>query len=259
MGKNKLKKFAEMETFSCVFQYPFGKLKEESFPLKGRWGAEYFGNENPIVLELGCGKGEYTVGLAASNRDKNFIGIDIKGARIWKGAKEATMAEMKNVAFVRTGIELLPSFFAADEVSEIWITFPDPQMQKVRKRLVSARFLTLYQQVLKDGGEIHLKTDSPFLYEFSCRLVDSNNLPTEERSDDLYGSGMVDEAKAIKTFYEQQWLSRGKKIKLLSFRLPKTAALTDPEEEDIRRDDYHSYPRGIVQEMPDQIAKLLKK
>jgi tRNA (guanine-N7-)-methyltransferase len=256
MGKNKLKKFAEMETFSCVFQYPFGKLREESFPLKGRWGADYFGNDNPIVLELGCGKGEYTVGLAQHNPQKNYIGIDIKGARIWKGAKQATEQEMRNVAFLRTGIELLPSFFAPGEVSEIWITFPDPQMQKCRKRLVSARFLTLYQQVMVDGGEVHLKTDSPFLYEFACRLVDLNQLPVTERSADLYGSGMVDEAKAIKTFYEQQWLSRGKKIKLLSFHLPKEQAMTDPAEDDIERDDYHSYPRGIIQEMPDQLKNL---
>ena len=134
MGKNKLKKFAEMQSFSCVFQYPWAVLEREGFPLIGKWGAEYFGNDNPIVLELGCGKGEYTVGLARKYPEKNFIGIDIKGARIWTGAKAAETEGLKNVAFLRTDIEMIDRVFTADEVSEIWITFPDPQMKKPTRR-----------------------------------------------------------------------------------------------------------------------------
>ena len=139
MGKNKLKKFREMETLECVFQYPFGVLREKGFPLRGRWHEDYFRNDGPIVLELGCGKGEYTVGLARRYPGKNFIGIDIKGARMWTGACQARDGQLTNVAFVRTNIELLSHFYAPGEVSEIWITFPDPQMKKVRKRLTSTR------------------------------------------------------------------------------------------------------------------------
>ena len=146
MGKNKLKKFADMEQMSCVFQYPFGVLRESGFPLRVRWNEEYFRNSGPIVLELGCGKGEYTVGLARRYPEKNFIGIDIKGARMWTGARAATEEELANAAFLRTNIELLPHFFAPGEVSEIWITFPDPQMKKVRKRLTSTTFLNIYRR-----------------------------------------------------------------------------------------------------------------
>ena len=245
MGKNKLRKFEEMKGFDCVFQYPFAALEASGgFPLRGKWH-EFFGNSNPVVVELGCGKGEYTVGLAREESGKNYIGIDIKGARIWRGAKTATEAGMGNVAFVRTGIELLDRFFAPGEVDEIWITFPDPQMQKTRKRLVSARFLQLYRKVLKPGGMVHLKTDSPFLYEFASRLVRENNLPELFNSDDLYASGRKDAATAIQTFYEQQWLARGKKIKLISFRLPAKGDISDPEEDNIARDDYHSVARGV--------------
>ena len=167
MGKNKLRKFKDMETIDFVFQYPFAVLKEQGFPLKGNWHKDFFNNDNPIVLELGCGKGEYAVGLARKFPDKNFIGIDIKGARMWTGASQARNEGLKNVAFLRTNIELLPNFFAAGEVAEIWITFPDPQMKKVRKRLTGTRFLDLYREVLKDNGIVHLKTDSPFLYTYT--------------------------------------------------------------------------------------------
>ena len=163
MGKNKLKKFREMESIDCVFQYPFGLLREKGFPMKGRWRGEFFHNDGPIVLELGCGKGEYTVGLARRFPDKNFIGIDIKGARMHSGACDARDNGLTNVAFLRTGIELLDNFFAPGEVDEIWITFPDPQMKKVRKRLTGTTFMNLYRKVLKPGGRINLKTDSPFL------------------------------------------------------------------------------------------------
>ena len=167
MGKNKLKKFGEMETFPNVFQYPFAELQKGPFPLKGKWNTEFFKNDNPIVLELGCGKGEYAVGMAKKFADRNFIGVDIKGARMWTGAKQSVQEGIANVAFLRTSIELIASFFEAGEVSEIWITFPDPQMQKVNKRLTSTRFMQLYRQILKDGGLVHLKTDSPFLYAYT--------------------------------------------------------------------------------------------
>lgn len=238
-----------MKGFSCVLQYPFAALEAAGgFPLRGRWRDDYFHNDNPIVLELGCGKGEYTIGLAQACAHKNYIGIDIKGARLWRGAKTATENGMTNVAFVRTGIELLDRFFSAGEVDEIWITFPDPQMQKTRKRLISARFLELYRKVLRPNGLIHLKTDSPFLYTFADRLVSTNHLPIEFNSADLYASGRDDAATRIQTFYEKQWLARGKSIKLLSFRLPPEGEIVDPNEEDIPRDDYRSLPRGIIQQ-----------
>lgn len=243
MGKNKLKKFAEIEQMECVLQYPRESLLAEGFPYKGVWDAQVFSNSNPIVVELGCGKGEYTVGLAKSNPEKNFIGIDIKGARLWKGAKEVTEDEVDNARFLRTEIENLSQIFGEKEIEEIWITFPDPQMQKTRKRLTSTRFLEQYSKLLKPGGVIHLKTDSPFLYEYTKRLIEKNGLEMMENTEDLYGSGMADPVSSIKTFYETQWLSRGKKIKLLSFRL-KEGKLEEPFAEDIPKDDYRAYPRG---------------
>ena len=247
MGKNKLRKFAEMEQISFVFQYPFAVLSREGFPLKGEWRSRFFHNDNPIVLELGCGKGEYTVELAERFPDKNFIGIDIKGARIWTGATRAEREGLKNVAFLRTNIELLPEFFAAGEVDEIWITFPDPQMKKVRKRLTSSRFLDVYRKVAKPGALIHLKTDSPFLYTYTTALIDLNGITPKVREADLYGGGYDDPILAIKTFYEQQWLSRGKTIKLLKFRLG-TSPLEEPDVSDLEPDDYRALPRFNPQE-----------
>lgn len=243
MGKNKLKKFAEIEQLDCVIQWPREKLVAEGFPYKGAWGSEVFRNENPIVVELGCGKGEYTVGLAKAYPDKNFIGIDIKGARIWKGAKEVDGSQIPNAKFLRSEIENILSFFSDNEIDEIWITFPDPQMQKPRKRLTSSRFLQMYANILKEGGLVHLKTDSPFLFEYTSRIVRDNSLDIVEITSDLYGSGEVDPEKAIKTFYESQWLSRGKSIKLVSFRLSGSQAFEDPREDDIPKDDYRAYTR----------------
>ncbi len=246
MGKNKLKKFAEMETFDNVFQYPFAVVERDGFPLKGRWRSDFFNNDNPIVLELGCGKGEYAVGLARRFPDKNYIGVDIKGARMWTGAKAAVKEGISNVAFLRTNIELIDRFFEAGEVSEIWITFPDPQMKKVRKRLTSTRFLDLYRNILIDNGIVHLKTDSPFLYTYTDALVKLNAFSTEVNTADLYNSDIVDDILEIKTFYEQQWLDRGLSIKYIKFHLDHTTALQEPEIE-IEEDTYRSFSRGYIQ------------
>lgn len=227
----------------CVLQFPRERLLAEGFPHKGTWSRSIFPADNPIVLELGCGKGEYTVGLAKANPDKNFIGIDIKGARIWTGAQQVSEGNIPNAKFLRTEIENLGDIFSPGEVDEIWITFPDPQMQKPRKRLTSTRFLQLYSRFLKPGGIVHLKTDSPFLYEYTRRLVEINGLDIIENSADLYGSGLADPVSSIKTFYESQWLSRGKSIKLISFRIPHGMALIEPPTEDIPKDDYRALPR----------------
>ncbi len=243
MGKNKLKKFADMETFSCVFQYPFAAVKEKPFPMRGRWNAEYFGNDNPIVLELGCGKGEYAVGLGRRFPDKNYIGIDIKGARMWTGARIVEQEHITNVAFLRTSIELIEHFFTPGEVAEIWITFPDPQMKKVNKRLTGTRFLENYRKTLVDGGVIHLKTDSPFLYTYTREMAHLNNLPMLVDTPDLYAGDSDDPILAIRTYYESQWLARGKTIKYLQFRLPHNTPLTEPDI-DIDRDDYRSQRLG---------------
>ncbi len=246
MGKNKLKKFADMESFSCVLQYPREKLLAEGFPYVGKWNSEVLPGGLPMVLELGCGRGEYTVALARSEKERNFVGIDIKGARMWTGAKTVEQEQIPNAAFLRCEIENIDHFFAPAEVDEIWITFPDPQMKKSRKRLTSTRFLNLYRRILRPDGVINLKTDSPFLYEYTRRLVELNGFEVIRATDDLYGSGMADPVSAIKTYYEQQWLSRGKKIKLISFRLPAEGELTEPREDDIEKDDYRAIPRPTI-------------
>lgn len=246
MGKNKLKKFAEMETFGCVLQYPREVLLREGFPYFGKWNDEVFKNKGLITLELGCGKGEYTVGLAKANPDRNYIGVDVKGARMWSGAKEAEENGIGNASFLRAEIENIDKFFAPGEVDEIWITFPDPQMQKTRKRLTSTRFLKMYGKFLKPGGLINLKTDSPFLFEYTKRLAELNGFEIEFITDDLYGSGKADPVTSIKTYYESQWLSRGKKIKLIKMRVKDFDNLQEPPADDIERDDYRAYPRHTV-------------
>ncbi|MBQ5749998.1 MAG: tRNA (guanosine(46)-N7)-methyltransferase TrmB [Bacteroidaceae bacterium] len=243
MAKNKLQKFADMETYSHVFQYPFAVLRERGFDMRGKWNEMFFHNDNPIVLELGCGKGEYAVGLARRYPDKNFIGVDIKGARMWTGASEAKAEGIENVAFLRTHIELITHFFAPGEVSEIWITFPDPQMKKTRKRLTSTRMLELYREILKENGIIHLKSDSPFLYTYTRAMVQENNFPILIDTDDLYNSGIDDDILGIKTFYEQQWLERGKSIKYIKFLLEPRQELIEPDIE-IELDDYRSFNRS---------------
>lgn len=235
-----------MEAFGCVFQYPFHVLRQQGFPLKGRWNEAFFKNTNPIVLELGCGKGEYAVGMARRFKEKNFIGIDIKGARMWSGASRVAEEGLRNVAFVRTSIELIASFFNPGEVAEIWITFPDPQMKKVRKRLISTRFLQLYRQILKPDGIIHLKTDSPFLYTYTRELIRANGIVPVADTSDLYHSDCADDVLEIRTFYEQQWLDRGLTIKYISFPLDHSSELREPEVE-IEFDTYRSFSRGQIQ------------
>ena len=243
MGKNKLQKFDEMAGFPHVFQYPFAVLQSEGgCPLKGKWRNEVFNNNNPLVLELGCGRGEYTVRLGQLYPDKNFIGIDIKGARMWTGAKESLQSGMKNVAFLRTNIEMITHFFAPDEVTELWLTFPDPQMKKVNKRLTSARFMQLYRDIMTENGLIHLKTDSPFLFTYTNEMIKANHYPLQLCTDDLYHSGIADEILSIRTCYEQQWLDRGLTIKYIRFINEPRETLIEPDVE-IPPDLYRSYNR----------------
>ena len=220
MGKNKLARFAENETFANLFQLTYEQVTKEGFALKGKWNKEFFKNDNPIVLELGCGKGEYTVGLAKKYPNKNFIGIDIKGARLWKGCKTSNEDKMTNVAFVRTHIQMIESYFAENEVSEIWITFPDPQLKKPNKRLTCERFLSLYKNILKSEGIVHLKTDSQELYEFT---KDEVLIPTKREilynTNDLYNSDFKEDVIEIQTFYEAMYLKIGKPITYLKFKL----------------------------------------
>lgn len=254
MGKNKLKKFREIAAIDFVHQYPFARLKEEGgFPLRGQWAERQFGNANPIVLELGCGKGEYTVGLARRNPDKNFIGIDIKGARMWRGACQARDEGLGNVAFIRTDIELLASFFAPGEVSEIWITFPDPQMKKTRKRLTSTRFIELYHSILAPGGRVRLKTDSPFLFTYTRLMAEHNNLPVEQTIADVHGGEYTVDELRILTHYERQWIDRGLTIKYISIALPGVLNPLEEPDVEIEHDTYRSYSRGVVQ-CPDKCS-----
>ena len=243
MGKNKLKKFSDMETFSHVFQPSFSDIRtEQNFAMKREWNNRFFKNNNPIVLELGCGKGEYTVELAKLFPNKNFIGIDIKGARMWTGAKQSIEEGLQNVAFLRTKIEMLPHFFAKDEISEIWITFPDPQMKKVTKRMTATNFMAKYQQFVQQGGIIHLKTDSNFMYAYTQEMVRLNQFKVIFQTNDLYNSDIVDSILDIKTYYEQQWLSRGLTIKYIQFLLAPREQFTEPDVE-IEHDSYRSFAR----------------
>ena len=245
MSKGKLAKFADMATYDNVFQYPYGALEHDGFPLRGHWHEEFFHNQNPIVLELGCGKGEYTVGLARLFPDMNFIGVDIKGARMWTGATEAVRNGMKNVAFIRTNIEIIDRFFAPDEVQEIWLTFSDPQMKKPTKRLTSTFFMERYRRFLVDGGIIHLKTDSNFLFTYTTYMVERNRLPLLFRTEDLYHSPLATQHSpliTLQTYYEQMWMERGLNIKYMKWQLPHEGELSEPDIE-IPLDDYRSYRR----------------
>ena len=230
MGKGKLQKFAEMETFSNVFQYPFSAIENVPFDMKGRWREMFFHNDNPIVLELGCGKGEYAVGLARMFPNVNFIGVDIKGARMWTGAKQALQEQLPNVAFLRTNIEIIDRFFG----------------ENARKRLTSTYFLQRYRHFLNDKGLVHLKTDSNFLFTYTREMALHNGLTPEVCTEDLYNDSQLDEATMnilnIRTYYESMWLERGLNIRYMKFRLPKDGELSEPEVE-IEFDNYRSYHR----------------
>lgn len=221
-SKNKLKRFKENETFENVLQPKRQPLLDDDFSLKGKWGSEFFKNNHPIVLELGCGKGEYTVDLARKYPEKNFIGIDIKGARLWRGAKTALEEELPNVAFLRIQIELLDYCFDRHEVDEIWITFPDPQIKykRTKHRLTNQEFLDRYRKVLKPEGFIHLKTDSEFMHGYTLGLLHGLGEEIAYAHHDIYGStGAPEEATGIQTFYESQYLEQGKKITYIRFKL----------------------------------------
>ncbi len=227
MGKNKLQHWAELATYSHVIQASASALREQDHPMKGKWHRDFFRNENPIVLELGCGKGEYTVGLARRYPDKNFIGIDIKGARIWRGARTVKEEQLSNAGFIRTRVDFINAFFAPGEVQEIWLTFSDPQPRpgKERKRLSSPLFVSRYRQLLAPGGIVHLKTDSDLLYEYTVEQTRDQHYGVLLSTADLYGELIdhLDEATreilAIRTFYEQKWLEMGKTIKYLKFTI----------------------------------------
>jgi len=246
MGKGKLAKFADMASYENVFQYPYSVVEHVPFEMQGHWREQYFHNDHPIVLELGCGKGEYTVELAKLYREMNFIGVDIKGARMWTGATQALNEGLKNVAFLRTSIEIIERFFSKDEVQEIWLTFSDPQMKNPRKRLTSTYFMERYRKFLIDGGIIHLKTDSNFLFTYTTYMVEHNRLPIIESTEDLYGNSLPPSAfllpRKIQTYYESMWIARGLNIKYMKWQLPREGTLEEPDIE-IELDDYRSYHR----------------
>lgn len=267
MGKGKLAKFADMAANPHVVEPDYYPGREFEFPLKGNWNKDFFGKmqegenketladgavltaatgsaDKPIVLELGCGRGEYTVGLGRMFPEKNYIGIDIKGSRMWTGAQDALKTHMTNVGFLRTHIEFIPEFFGLDEVSEIWLTFSDPQMRKATKRLTSTFFLERYRKFMRDGGIIHLKTDSNFLFTYTEEVLKANGITPEVCTRNLYQETGEDtaQARAIQTYYEGMWRERGIDIKYLRFRLPKECELIEPDVE-IELDEYRSYGR----------------
>ena len=243
MGKNKLSKFADLATYEHVVQVTYRHVQENGFEYKGKWSETFFGNTNPVILELGCGKGEYTVKLAKHYPEFNFIGLDIKGSRMWKGATQAKDQGLKNVGFLRTNIENIRMFFAENEVAEIWLTFPDPQMKKTRKRLTATNFISNYRQIMIPNGIIHLKSDSNFMYRYTEAMVAENQFEVIRQTDDLYHSEILDEVLSIQTFYEKQWLDRGLTIKYLSFRLSHQEPLQEPQVE-IEKDPYRSFGRS---------------
>ena len=221
-SKNKLKRFRENETFPNLFQPSREELLNDKFELKGKWNEKFFKNDNPIVLELGCGKGEYTLGLSERFPEKNFIGIDIKGARIWRGAKTALETQRNHVAFIRMQIELIEKTFETGEVSEIWITFPDPQIKykRTKHRLTNPDFLKRYKNILKEDGIIHLKTDSEFLHGYTIGLLQGLGHEILHAHHDTYiNTYAPEEVVNIQTFYEKQFLEQGKAITYLKFRL----------------------------------------
>lgn len=241
MGHDKLRKFAENETFRCLLQPdprqvldktggPEAGLRLHDHPVKGRWNETMFARDLPIVLELGCGKGEYTIDLSQRNPECNYIGVDIKGARLWKGAKQATLGNLPNVAFLRTRIEFIEAFFAPGEVSEIWLTFSDPQLKSENSRLTSPVFLERYRKFLRKGGIVRLKTDSRFLHEYSKAVARDNGLQVLCSTTDLYGDRSIDNPALyeVQTFYERMFLLQGYKITYLEFTIDHDGAFVRP-------------------------------
>jgi len=235
MAQKKLIRFAELETFSNVLQYPVA--------MQGTW-AGYFENHNPIVLELACGKGEYSLGLAALYPGKNFIGVDVKGNRLWVGAKKATQLHLRNVAFLRIQIDRITEFFGTEEVDEIWITFPDPQLRvsKSKKRLTHPKFLRLYYQVLVPGGRIHLKTDSPDLYQFTKKVIGMYGCTLHHDLDDVYAEPGIPKELQIKTYYESLDIARSRRVHYLCFSLPE---ILPSKEMDITLQEFLKNEAGI--------------
>lgn len=217
MGKNKLARFAENETFELLFQHTDFNIREEVFALKGNWHRDFFKNDNPIILEVGCGRGEYTLALAERNPQCNYIGIDRKGARLWRGCKTATENQMPNVAFVRCKIEDIEYFFAPKEVSEVWVTFPDPQPKKERRRLTSPRYVESYNRLLRPNGLVHLKTDSRLLYEYTLEQIELNHWKLEENIEDVYQTPCDEILTSVQTFYEKMWLAEKSLISYIRF------------------------------------------
>lgn len=236
MGKNKLQRFAENESFDFLFQPPAHEMYKKDFFLKSRWHEAFFKNNHPITLEIGCGKGEYTTGMAHMFPKRNFIGIDYKGARLWRGCKTRQEQKLENVAFIRNKIEFIQSFFAEDEISEIWITFPDPQIKKDKKKLTSQRFLNSYKTIAKNKSRVVLKTDSQHLYRFTKDLIRLNKMPLLFSSADIYKQEESARCYDIQTFYEKQFLADGKKITLTEFRLEKDKHYFNPPKKDRGKD-----------------------
>jgi tRNA (guanine-N7-)-methyltransferase len=229
VGKNKLARWAEMKSFNNVIEPRTDEVLSRDHHLKGNWNKTIFKNNNPLILELGCGKGEYTVGLASRFPKNNYIGIDIKGARMWRGSKTAYENKIGNAAFLRTRIEFINSFFASDEVDEIWVTFPDPHPKRRNssKRLTSPNFLNSYRSFLKDHGVVHLKTDNKDLFDYTLDVINHNSLEIIVSTDNLYSGLIENDILSIRTHYENIFLREGIKICYLSFRLEKNIALTD--------------------------------
>ena len=231
MGKNKLRKFAELDTFKNVFQPNMEEVRAD-YKLKGKWNKAFFGNENPITLELGCGKGEYAVNQAIAFPERNFIGIDIKGSRMHQGAKHAITDQIENVAFIRTKVEMSKYFFSENEVSEIWLTFSDPQPRKVSKRLSSASFLEMYAGFLTQNAKIHLKTDSLLLFDYTNDLIAKNGLTLHRATEDLYAQENTDPILNVRTYYEQMAIDNSKKITYTVFSLDGKTEFVEPENEE---------------------------
>lgn len=244
MGHDKLRKFAENETFTCLLQPSAEEVLADGFdnlrdhPIKGHWFEEGGGGTTPaapLILELGCGKGEYTLELARRNPDRNYVGVDIKGARLWRGAKTATQEELTNVRFLRTRIEFITAYFAPGEVSEIWLTFSDPQPKSENNRLSSPLFLERYRKMLKPGGVVRLKTDSRFLHEYTRAVAEANGLKILASTTDLYGgehlpAAIEPEVREVQTFYESMFLEQGVPITYLAFTIDHVGPFVHPAE-----------------------------